>query len=149
MKHLVPFLLFFFYISVNSQEWKLIYQNDDDGNAVFGALIDLKMAVRNGKDIRIAWGFQHPEKEEVRVEHLADAAFLTIQSDSVVYAQIRPITGQTPDFENYQIILKENLEWTFIGSTKGDMDTMMRNKITGEIIRHQLRKSSFKWFVRN
>ncbi|MEM6543051.1 MAG: hypothetical protein AAF634_17990, partial [Bacteroidota bacterium] len=84
-----------------------------------------------------------------RVEHLADAAFLTIQSDSVVYAQIRPITGQTPDFENYQIILKENLEWTFIGSTKGDMDTMMRNKITGEIIRHQLRKSSFKWFVRN
>lgn len=134
--------------TLRSQDWQLIYQNDDNGNAVFGELTALKNAIRTGKEIRIAWGFQHPENTVVRVEHVADAAFLTIQSDSIVYAQIRPITGQTPDFENFQILLKENLEWLFIGGTSGAMDTMMRNVITGEIVRHELRKNGFKWFVK-
>ncbi len=149
MKHLVTLLFLFFLTTMNGQEWQLLYQNDENGKAVFGELNNLKKAVRSGKDIRIAWGFQHPEKQKVRVEHIADAAFLTIQSDSIVYAQIRPITGQTPDFENFQMLLKENLEWIFIGGTSGAMDTMMRNVITGEIISHQLRTSNFKWFVKD
>ncbi len=146
---LLLFSLFFLsVVPTRSQDWQLRYQNDDKGEAVFGQLENLKSAVRSGKEIRIAWGFQHPDKKEVRVEHIAEAAFLTIQSDSIVYAQIRPITGQTPDFENFQILLKENLEWLFIGGTSGAMDTMMRNVITGEIVRHELRTSSFKWFVK-
>ncbi len=149
MKHLVPLLFLFFFTTTNGQEWKLLYQNDENGKAVFGELIHLKEAVRSGKEVRIAWGFQHPEKAEVRVEHLADATFLTIQSDSIVYAQIRPITGQIPDFNNFQLLLKENLEWIFIGGTSGAMDTMTRNVITGEIVSHKLRTSNFKWFVKD
>ena len=81
-----------------AQDWELVYQNDAQGKTVFGTIDNLKSAVRQGHEIRIGWGFQHPEIEKVSVEHIADAAFLTIQSDSIVYAQIRPIYGQTPDF---------------------------------------------------
>ncbi|MEM0939531.1 MAG: hypothetical protein AAGI25_07050 [Bacteroidota bacterium] len=78
---------------------------------VNGDIEALKKAVREGREIRIGWGFQHPERNVISVEHVAEASFLTIQSDAIVHAQIRPIYGQTPDFEAGSIILKENLEW--------------------------------------
>lgn len=137
----------FMTIQLSAQEWKLIYENDKSGNTISGNIEVLKDAVRDGKEIRIGWGFQHPSIKKISVEHVADAAFLTILSDSIVHAQIRPIIGQSPDFDEGTVQLKENLEWVFIGGTNGKMDSMTRNTITGEIVDHKLRASSFRWFL--
>lgn len=146
---LIFFILFFFCTSLlYSQSWSLVYYNDKDGKRLEGNIEDLKKAVQSGKEIRIGWSSQHPEIKKIRVEHVTDAAFLTIQSDSIIHAQIRPITGQTPDFGSGTITLKENLEWLFIGGTNGKMDRMMRNAITGEIFSHVLEQKEFKWFVK-
>ncbi len=135
-------------ISASAQQWQLIYHNDKDGMAINGDIETLKSAVRSGQEIRIGWGFQHPTIKNISVEHVADASFLTIQSDSIIHAQIRPIVGQSPDFDNGTITLKENLEWVFIGGTNGKMDRMTRNIITGDIIDHKLSGYEFKWFIR-
>ncbi|TRX58850.1 hypothetical protein FNH22_13325 [Fulvivirga sp. M361] len=135
-------------LQLSAQNWELVYHNDTNGQAVEGNIQNLINAIRTGKEVRIAWGFQHPNIQKISVEHLSDAAFLTIQSDSIVHAQIRPITGQSPDFDEGAIRLKENLEWTFIGGTNGKMDRMTRNVISGEIIEHKLGSSSFKWYVK-
>lgn len=148
MKTLLTCSMLLLSIHLLAQDWAIIYQNDKDGNALKGNIEDLKSAIRNGKEVRIGWGFQHPTRKNISVEHVANATFLTIQSDSIVHAQIRPIIGQSPDFNEGTIKLKENLEWVFIGGTNGKMDSMTRNMITGEIVDHKLRSSSFKWFVK-
>ena len=132
---------------LQAQEWKLIYENDKDGNAVTGELEDLIQAVRDGQSIRIAWWAQHPTRSEIKVEHLTDASFMTIMGDSIVFTQIRPITGQVPDFTTSKITLKENLEWVFIGGTNGKMDYITRNTISGEIIDHGESQRPFKWYI--
>lgn len=147
MKYIVSSILLLSTLHVSAQNWEVVYHNDKDGNAVEGSFLELKNAIRNGHEIRIGWGFQHPTIKKISVEHVVDASFLTIQSDSIVHAQIRPITGQAPDFKEGVVKLRENLEWIFIGGTNGKMDRMTRNVITGEIMEHQLATSEFKWFV--
>ncbi len=129
--------------------WTLVYHNDPEGQSVQGDISDLIQAVRDGKEIRLAWWAQSPADPKRKVEHLADATFLTIMSDSIVFGQIEPIYGQIPDFNEYTITLKENLEWVMIGGTNGSSDSMTRNTITGEISGHNKRNLSFKWYVRN
>jgi hypothetical protein len=148
MKIILTSLILISTLQLSAQNWELVYHNDKNGQSVEGNIEDLKKAIRNGQEVRIAWGFQHPTIKKRSVEHLADAAFLTIQSDSIVHAQIRPIAGQSPDFNDGAIKLKENLEWIFIGGTNGKMDSMTRNVISGEIIEHKLGNSSFKWYVK-
>ena len=136
------------FVSSSAQEWKFVYHNDSDGNAVDGDIKELIQAVYDGKEVRVAWWSRQNEEGVSRVYHVADAAFLTIMMDSVVMAQIRPIYGQTPEFENYTITLKENLEWVAIGGTNGHSDAMMRNTVTGEIVGHNQRKNARKWYVK-
>ena len=132
-----------------SPSWKLVYENDASGNSTFGELDSLVHAIRSGAEVRIAWSGGRPNDSLIRVEHLANAKFLTIMSSGKsVQAQIDPIIGQTPDFENQQISFKENLSWCLLASSNGKADHLMRNMITGEIISHQIRQRSFKWFVR-
>ncbi|MEP5611391.1 MAG: hypothetical protein ABJP45_04045 [Cyclobacteriaceae bacterium] len=137
------FMLLLIGIGAEAQEnWRLVYANDDSGIGIDGEIDDLIKAVRDGKEIRLAWS-------SGRVEHVADAAFLTIMKDSVVVGQIDPIYGQTPNFINYTITLKENLEWVLIGGTNGKSDAMTTNKITGEIVGHNARNRAFKWFTKD
>ncbi len=149
MKNLV--LIISFTLGVNlasSQDWKMVYHHDKDGNAVEGSLSELIQAVYDGQEVRMAWWSAKNDQGVSRVYHLADAAFLTIMSDSIVMAQIRPIYGQTPDFSAYNITLKENLEWVAIGGTNGKSDAMMRNMVTGEIVGHNARQTARKWYVK-
>lgn len=127
--------------------WTLIYENDSDGNAVYGNINDLIDAIRNGKSIRISWYHQDSTNNKIKVEHLTNAKYLTIMSDKTVFAQIDPIIGQIPDFDQQQIILKENLEWSLVSSTNGKNDQMTRNVLTGEIIDHKIRNWGTSWFV--
>lgn len=136
------------YLSGFAQDWKLVYHNDADGNAIEGDIEELIQAVYDGKEVRMAWWSRKNEEGVSRVYHIADAAFLTIMMDSVVMAQIRPIYGQTPEFEDYTITLKGNLEWVSVGGTNGQSDAMMRNVVTGEIVGHNQRKNARKWYVR-
>ena len=150
---LLILLISAFPLNLFSQErennnWVLIYENDAGGNGLHGDLEDLINTIRNGKDVRISWYYQSPSDKKIKVEHLANAKFITIMSDQTVLAQIDPIVGQIPDFDSQQIILKENLEWSLIASTNGKNDQMTRNMITGEIVEHTIRNWGTKWFVK-
>ena len=132
----------------HAQGWQLVYHNDADGNRVAGDISQLIQAVYDGKDVRIAWWSTKNEDGVSRVHHVADAAFLTVMMDSVVMAQIRPITGQKPDFSKFNIILREQQEWVAIFGTNGFSDTMMRNTAMGDIASHKQRQQACQWFIR-
>ncbi|MEN0005356.1 MAG: hypothetical protein AAF798_14485 [Bacteroidota bacterium] len=154
MKYLSLLLLCFFSfgsfsgLSAQESSWRLVYENDAKGQAVQGKLEELIAAVRAGQEIRIYWSSYRVSDPAIKVEHVADAKFLTIMSDEIVFAQIDPIIGQTPDFEVQEIKLKENLAWSFIAASNGKTDQMMRNVMTGEILGHATRQRGIKWFVK-
>lgn len=130
--------------------WKLVYENDPEGNTITGKLDELIASIRNGKNIRIYFKMGRPDQPEIFVEHTALVKFTTVMNSpggQYVTAQIDPITGQVPDFKKGQVQLKENLEWSLIASSNGNNDTMTRNVITGEIVDHRLIRWGTKWFV--
>ncbi|WP_271781876.1 hypothetical protein [Aquimarina algiphila] len=133
----------------DSSNWKLIYHNDKDGKALEGKIETLIKAVRNGEKIRVYWSSQRRSDKTKKVEHFTDAKFLTILSDTIVFAQIDPIIGQTPSYDTQTVKLKENLEWSLIAATNGKSDTMMRNVVTGEILGHRLVPFAIKWYVKH
>ena len=145
LRHILVFTCMYVTCTVPSfaqSDWKLVYENDEAGNPLSGSISSLRDAVESGQIVRIGWG-------SGRVKHVSEASFLTIMKDSIVFAQIRPIKGQTPNFETGEIMFKENLEWSFIGGSNGKMTTIMRNVITGEVVDHRIRLTTFKWFVKS
>ncbi|HZR05788.1 MAG TPA: hypothetical protein VFA61_08175 [Candidatus Udaeobacter sp.] len=80
--------------------WSLVYANNENGTRVSGDLGELISAVRNGEPIRIGWTIEHPTDKSLKVEHFADAKFITILSNYSVFAQIEPIIGQTPSIKD-------------------------------------------------
>ncbi len=144
---LIPLLLVFINQVQGQKNWKLIYENDADGNAIFGELNDLISAFQRAESIRIYFKMG---KGATFVEHTALVKFSTITNSPhgrFVTAQIDPIIGQIPDYEKGQVRLKENLEWALIASTTGQNDQMTRNTITGEIVDHTVRQWGTKWYV--
>jgi hypothetical protein len=133
---------------VNDVGWNLIYENDENGKKLAGNLDTLLRAVRKGEPIRIAWQIEHPTNKRLKVEHFADAGFVTILNDTVVFAQIDPILGQTPNIKDQFISLKENTSWAFCASSLGNNDSMNMNTKTGDILDHKNWRTGIKWFVR-
>ncbi len=137
-------------MGLSQENWKLVYENDGKGKAIHGSLEELISAVQNGETVRLYFMMGRVNDPDFYVEHTAIAKYFTIMNSPkgrFVTAQINPIIGQIPDFDQEQVLLKENLEWSLIASSNGQNDTMTRNVITGEIVDHQIRRWGTKWFV--
>ncbi len=123
-------------------EWKLIYKNDKDGKAIFGTKEDLFKAIRKGKEVRIGWGGG-------RVEHFADAKFLTITNGKEVFAQIDPIIGQRPelDGDTLRVNFRESSQWTIIVGTNGFSDRLNIDILKDSVVGHRNLTTEVSWFV--
>jgi len=142
---LVLFSCTFLYSQENNR-WKLTYANNGKGESK-GDIQNLIDAVRKGNRIRIYWYGARKNDKTKKVEHFAEAKFLTIMSDTLVFAQIDPIIGQTPKYDEQTISLKENIEWTLIAASNGKSESMTRNTTTGEILGHDPFPLSIHWYV--
>ncbi len=123
--------------------WTKVFVNDEYGKALFGEKAELMDAVRSGYPIRIGFGGG-------RVEHVANADFLTISAGEEVFAQIPSIIGQNPSFTPDSLTLKfrPTNKWTLIVGTNGFSNAMMidymKNNVEGN---RSDRRRSATWFV--
>lgn len=98
--------------SVEASTWRLVFATDAEGAPVDGSKEALMTAVRAGKSVRVYWA-RGP------VEHLADAAFLTIFEDEV-FAQVEPIESQRPQQDPLGVYFREpGVKWRAIIGTNG------------------------------
>ena len=140
--------LFCFYgcSSTNSNSpkgWTKVFVNDENGKAVFGNKAELIDAVRNGFPIRIGWGGS-------RIEHIANADFLTISAGEEVFAQIPPIIGQMPSFipDSLRINFRPNNKWSKIAGTNGANTALMIDYMNDTVNNHRTdRNGSTTWYV--
>lgn len=108
--------------------WQKVFQNSAEGKVIFGDKSALLDAVRLGYPIRIGWGSN-------RVEHVADAEFLTIFEGEEVFAQIETIVGQAPRIDNdsLKIRFRTQNHWTKIAGTNGYSTGLMTDYLHDSI----------------
>ncbi|MEM7483913.1 MAG: hypothetical protein AAF348_01775 [Bacteroidota bacterium] len=145
---LFEILLVFIVLSCTTENqstsgWQKVYQNDKNGQALFGDKSKLIDAVRLGYPVRIGWG-------GTRVEHVTDASFLTIFQGEEVFAQIRPIIGQEPRIDNDSLKIrfrKEN-QWVKMAGTNGYSTGFMINYFSDTVKGGgEDRYNSTTWYV--
>ena len=139
-------LIILFYSCNQTQEfdggWKLVFKNDENGKVTYGKKVELVNAVRLGYPVRIGWGGN-------RVEHIAEADFLTI-FEGEVFAQINTIIGQAPriDSDSIKIRFRTQNHWTKIAGTNGYSTGLMTNYLKDTIAGGGTdRYSSTTWYV--
>jgi len=122
--------------------WQLVYKNDANGQAIFGEKEQLLDAVRLGYPIRIGWGSN-------RIEHVADADFLTIFNGKEVFAQIKPIIGQHPQVngDSLKIAFRANNKWLKMAGTNGYATSLMTDYLQDTIVGNNERFSATTWYV--
>ncbi len=142
----IAFLLFIACQQTTHKEtggWKKVFQNDPNGEAMYGDKLKLMDAVRLGYPIRIGWGGN-------RVEHIADASFLTILDGKEVFAQIKTIVGQEPivDGDSLKIRFRNQNHWTKIAGTNGYSTGFMSDYLNDSIVGGGVdRYGSTTWYV--
>ncbi len=102
----------------NDGLYKVVYEADRNGKRVSGSLEELVQYVRSGNPIRVGWKLG-------RLEHWADAGFITILKDHV-FAQISSIYGQgtsAPSIEVPFVALTTGNPhgWTAVFGTTGEV----------------------------
>ncbi len=123
--------------------WQKVFQNDANGKSTFGDKTKLLEAVRLGYPIRLGWGSN-------RVEHVADADFLTIFEGEEVFAQIKTIIGQAPriDGDSLKIRFRTNNHWTKIAGTNGYSTAFMTDYLQDTMVGGGVdRYSASTWYV--
>ncbi len=126
-----------------SSGWQMVFKNDADGQAIFGKKSTLLDAVRLGYPVRVGWGSN-------RVEHVADANFLTIFQGEDVFAQIKTIVGQAPqiDGDSLKIRFRTQNHWTKIIGTNGFSTALMTDYVQDTIVGvGPDRYSTTAWYV--
>lgn len=123
--------------------WQKVFQNDANGQVVFGDKSKLMDAVRLGYPVRIGWG-------STRIEHVADADFLTIFQGEEVFAQIKSIVGQAPriDGDSLKIRFRTQNHWTKIAGTNGYSTGLMTDYLQDTIVGGGSdRQTATTWYV--
>lgn len=113
----------------SSSGWRKVFQNDAQGQTTFGDKSALLDAVRLGYPVRLGWGSN-------RIEHVADADFLTIFQGTEVFAQIKPIIGQAPriDGDSLKIRFRPQNNWTKLAGTNGYSTSLMTDYMLDTIV---------------
>ena len=141
-------LVFILFFSCNSHNksnegWQMVFKNNEKGQVIFGDKSKLINAVRLGYPVRIGWGSN-------RIEHVADADFLTIFEGEEVFAQIKTITGQAPKIEgdSLKIRFRTQNHWTKIAGTNGYSTAFMTDYFQDSLVGGGIdRYTATTWYV--
>jgi hypothetical protein len=100
--------------------WRLLVAVDSTGQALEGTKAALREAVRAGEPIRVAWNvpWRLADGRSGALEHVADAAFLTVHQDEV-FAQLAPIVRQRPTIDSATVQLDGSATWVGMLDTTG------------------------------
>ncbi|WP_395376805.1 hypothetical protein [Marinicella sp. W31] len=129
-------------------DWQLVYKNNRDGEVIEGNKNALMDAVRQGSNLRIAWGVIHPTQKDRYVEHITDPVFVTIASGQHVFVQTPEHIGQTSYWDTeFQDFSSPQVVWRGLLSTTGRFMAVTYNRNTGETIRRAPQKAVMSWYA--
>jgi hypothetical protein len=132
-----------------SLNWKLVYKNDHSGETLFGNKEDLIHAIREGQDVRVAWGVSvNISETQITIEHTANPIFNTIIDGEDVISQLPEHTAQKSYWNISEAEFdKASVLWRGLVSTTGSFDAVWVDRATGTEVKRLKQRAIFSWFV--
>jgi len=132
-----------------TSDWVPVYKNDKEGNAVLGSKKELINAIRNGNEVRIAWG---SKGKTHRIEHISDPIWIAILDEAEVIAHIDPQVLSTVNWDrlsaDYADSTKLSQEWRVVITTKGEFDAVWYDRSNHKVLQRWPQNHVMTWFVK-
>jgi hypothetical protein len=131
----------------SAANWRLMYVNGPDGEALGGERERLLAALRRGSPVRVAWGEAAPDGAW-SVEEFASTTFVNIMGGRDVVAQIEPAAIQShytdPDRAGLRVPLTE---WHAVIATTGRFEAVMVDRRSGAERRRLVQRTTVHWYA--
>lgn len=131
----------------DSPTWRLVYQNDFNGNAVSGSKKALVDAMKKGSPLRVSWG--GTEADSSSWIEFAEPIFTTVMNDTAVVVQFPLSFIQTHYTDPGKAFLQTDppTGWRAIMSTNGNYHQFHYSLQSGEVNRIMYSRTNMSWFV--
>jgi len=144
MKTVLVFTLAFFSLTLTAQ-WRLVYENDAEGQLVQGAKEELITAVKSGAEVRVGWVETHPRNEDESFEHFATATSIIIAPNGELYVELPGVSSLDVGRRN-SVIFRDDGRRIPIVSTRGQVEFTALGAV--DMIRRASLSTGAKWFIR-
>jgi len=138
-----------------SPAWHLMLAHDRDGKLADGASKNLVAAVRNGCQIRVAWGNRRDSQPPRSIEHVAEVKWISVLNDEMVQAQIGDFlinltalgepSEDHPRRDEYGGT-QQVVEWRATLKTDGSFDAVWFAPHSGKFVTRRPQRHPMKWF---
>ncbi len=132
-----------------AQGWQPVLRINEKGEVIAGSKDQLIQNIRQGKNVKIAWGWKRDNKS---IEHISEPTWIAIMNEQDVLFHLDPqVFGgiewedRAGTFENKN--LKE--EWRVIIDTNGTFDAVWYDRDNHEVTKRMPQRHRITWFVQN
>ncbi|MEP3890428.1 MAG: hypothetical protein ABJN69_08160 [Hellea sp.] len=142
--------------SSTASPWHLMLAHDQDGNIAQGSSQQITNAVRQGCQIRVAWGNKRVSDPNRTIEHIADPLWVSIRDNVEVEVQIGGfianliVLGEPakdhPRRERFGGTDKV-VKWRALLKTDGSFNAIWFYPHSGELVERIPQKHPMKWFA--
>lgn len=136
--------------------WHLMLAHDKEGTVAQGSTGHIISAVRQGCQIRVAWGARRAADPNQTIEHIAEPQWVAIRNNNQVEVQIsgflanQSVLGEPPKDhprrERFGGTVKA-VEWRATLKTDGNFDAIWLHPHTGELVTRIPQRHPMKWFA--
>jgi hypothetical protein len=127
--------------------WQLVYQNDFNGNTLYGSRKVLSDALSTGAPIRVSWGVKM--KDGSTCIEFAQPDFTTLINDSSVVVQFPMSLIQTDYLDGRKARLRTSgpIGWRALMSTEGIYHQFHYDFTSQQLRRIMYARTSISWFA--
>ena len=139
----------------STTSWSLQLHHDTQGEVLDGSHNQMINAIRNGCEIRVAWGGGSPDHPRGSVEHVSPAEWITLRDDNQISVQISGyISNQDVldqgDTDTSQVGqyggTRHLVAWRSTLKTDGTFNAVWYYPHNGEFITRRPQRYAMKWF---
>jgi len=132
----------------SAQNWEVALRLNKKAEVIEGSKSKLINAIRQGCDVKIAWGWDNGEKS---MEHISEPIWTAILNEEEVLFHIDPQVFGRTDWELLQGSFAESdlkNEWRVIIDTKGSFDAVWYDRDKNEVTRRVPQSHKMTWFIK-
>lgn len=136
--------------------WRLLLKHDQSGNVISGDVQRLVGAVRNGCDIRVAWGARARSDERRTIEHVSTPLWVAVRNGETVEVQLDDylinlsVLGEPEDAHPQREPFGgtgKAVMWRANFSTTGEFNAVWYDAATGAFINRVPQTHVGSWFA--
>lgn len=132
---------------VHTPSWKLVYQNDLNGEPLYGSKEQLVRLLKSGNPVRVSWG-ERLEDGSSCIE-FSEPGFTTLMNNNDLVVQFPSSLIQTDyiNSRNAFLNVKKPTRWHALMSTDGHYHQFHSKLGTEEITRVMYLRARMSWFI--